>query len=204
MRDAFFGNAADARRSATAALELSKSRDVEYGAAFALAVTGDTSATHADDLERRFPEDTFVKFTYVPTLRALIALKRNQPSKAIDLLRAAVPYELGIPGSWFGFFGDLYPIYVRGEAYLAEGRGPEAVAEFRKLLDHRSLVWADPVGVKARVQLGKALALSGDNASARTTYRDFLTFWEGADQDIPLLKQAKDESARLERAASAK
>jgi eukaryotic-like serine/threonine-protein kinase len=204
VREAFFGNAADAKRNALAALELSKSRDVEYGAAFALAVTGDTSTTHADDLERRFPEDTFVKFTYVPTLRALVALKRNQPSKAIELLQAAVPYELGIPGSWSGFFGDLYPIYVRGEAYLAEGHGPEAVAEFRKLLDHRSLVWADPVGVKARVQLGKALTLSGDNAAARTTYRDFLTFWKGADLDIPLLKQAKDGYSALEGAALAK
>ena len=199
--EAFFGNAPAARRSAMAALELSKGRDVEYGAAFALALSGDSSRsqTLANDLERRFPEDTSVRFSYLPALRALLALNHGEPAKAIELLQIAVPYELGAPRSSFhGFFGALYPVYVRGEAYLAAHQGAEAAAEFQKILDHRGIVVSDPIGALAHLQLGRALALSGDKAKAKTAYQDFLTLWKDADPDIPILKQAKAEYAKLQ------
>ena len=199
--EAFFGNAPAARRSAMAALELSKDRDVEYGAAFALALSGDSSRSQAlaNDLERRFPEDTSVRFSYLPALRALLALNHGEPSKAIELLQIAVPYELGAPRSSFhGFFGTFYPVYVRGEAYLAAHQGAEAAAEFQKILDHRGIVVSDPIGALAHLQLGRAFALSGDKTKAKAAYQDFLTLWKDADPDIPILKQAKAEYAKLQ------
>jgi eukaryotic-like serine/threonine-protein kinase len=200
LREAFFGNAPEARRSAMAALELSKNQDVEYGAAFALALSGDSSRSEAlaSDLEKRFPEDTSVRFDYLPALRARLALNRAEPSKAIELLQIAAPYDLGAPASsMYGFFGALYPVYVRGEAYLAADQGPEAVTEFQKILDHRGIVVSDPIGALAHLQLGRAFALSGDKTKAKTAYQDFLTLWKGADPDIPILKQAKAEYAKL-------
>ncbi len=199
--EAFFGNAPEARRSATAALELSKGRDVEYGAAFALALAGDSSQSErlANDLERRFPEDTSVRFSYLPALRALFALKNAGPTKAVELLQVAGPFELGTPGSSFnGNFGSLYPVYVRGEAYLAAHQGAEAATEFQKILNHRGIVISDPIGALAHLQLGRALALSGDKTKAKTAYQDFLTLWKDADPDIPILKQAKAEYAKLQ------
>jgi tetratricopeptide (TPR) repeat protein/predicted Ser/Thr protein kinase len=199
--DAFFGNGSQSRRNATAALELSKDREVEYGAAFALALAGDfpRSQTLANDLERRFPEDTSVRSSYLPVLRALLALNHGEPAKAIELLQIAVPYELGQPrSSIHGSFGALYPIYLRGEAYLTAQRGAEAAAEFQKILDHRGIVVSDPVGAVARLQLGRAFALSGDNTKAKAAYQDFLTLWKEADPEIPIFKQAKAEYARLQ------
>jgi tetratricopeptide (TPR) repeat protein len=146
----------------------------------------------------RFPEDTEVRFTYVPTLRAVLALNNGEPRKAIELLQTAVPYDLAVPGSWFGFFGFMYPAYVRGEAWLAAHRGAEAATEFQKILDHRGLVFSDPVGAMARLQLGRALDMSGDRTKAKAAYQDFLTFWKDADRDIPILKQAEAEYARLD------
>ena len=201
--DAFFGNAPAARRSAMDALERSRGRDVEYAAAFALALAGDVprSQTLANDLERRFPEDTSVRFNYVPALRALFALNAGEPSRAIELLQINGPYELAAPGISFvgvgGFFGSLYPVYVRGTAYLAERRGAEAVAEFQKILEHRGLVLGDPVGAVTRLQLGRAFVLSGDQVQAKGAYQDFLTLWRDADPDIPILKQAQAEYAKL-------
>ncbi len=201
LSEAFFGNAPSARHRAMAALELSRARDVEYGVAFALALSGDSagSQTLADDLERRFPEDTVVRSNYLPALRGLLALNHGEPAKAIELLQIAVPYELGIPPSSFiAVFGALYPIYVRGEAHLAAHQGVEAAAEFQKILDHRGIVVSDPVGAVARLQLGRAFALSGDPSKAKTSYRDFLTLWTDADPDIPILRQAKAEYAELQ------
>ena len=200
--EAFLGNAPAARRKAADALELSRDREVEYGTAVALAVAGDSgrSQTIAADLERRFPEDTAVQFSYLPVLRALLALNHGEPAKAIELLQLAVPYELGAPPSaFFGFFGALYPAYVRGEAYLAAHQGVYAAAEFQKILDRRGVVINDPIGALAHLQLGRALAMSGDKAKAKTAYQDFLTLWKDADPDIPILSQAKAEYARLMR-----
>jgi tetratricopeptide (TPR) repeat protein len=199
--EAFFGNAPAARQSATAALELSKNREVEYGATFALALAGDSvrSQTLADDMERLFPEDTSVRFSYVPAVRALVALNHGELSKAIELLQVTGPYDLGVPRSTFhGFFGALYPAYVRGLAYLAAHQGAEAATEFQKILDHRGIVVSDPIGALARLQLGRALTLSGDKIKAKAAYLDFLTLWKDADPDIPILKQAKAEYAKLQ------
>jgi tetratricopeptide (TPR) repeat protein len=200
--DAFFGNATAARQGAKEVLKLSKGRDVEYGAALALALSGDSSAaqTLADDLAKRFPEDTSVRTSYVPVLRALLALNHGEPPEAIEALQAAVPYELGVPLSWFnGSFGALYPVYVRGEAFLKAHQSAEAAAEFQKILDHRGIVGPDPVGALAHLQLGRALALpEGDRAKAKAAYQDFLTLWNDADQDIPILMQARAEYARLQ------
>jgi DNA-binding winged helix-turn-helix (wHTH) protein/tetratricopeptide (TPR) repeat protein len=198
--EAFFGNAPTARRSANEALGLSKGRDVEYGAAFALALAGDSSRSQAlaNDLERRFPDDTFVNFTYVPTLRARLALNHGDASKAFEELQINVPYELAVPGtSLFGIFGSLYPVYVRGEAYLAGHHSAAAAIEFQKILDHPGLIFGDPVGALAHLQLGRAFALSGDRTKAKTAYQDFLTLWKDADPGIPVLKQATAEYARL-------
>ncbi|MGA8151330.1 MAG: protein kinase [Terriglobales bacterium] len=200
IAEAFFGNAAAAKRGAVAALELSKGRDVEYGVAFALAEAGDFARSEvlANDLEKRFPEDTSVEFNYLPTLRALFALNHGDSAKAIDLLQVAVPHELSVSAiAFFGLFGDFYPAYLRGQAYLAARRGAEAAAEFQKILDHRGLVSADPIGALAHLQLGRAYALSGDKAKSIAAYQDFLALWKDADLDIPVLKVAKLEYAKL-------
>ncbi len=199
LREALFENPSEARHAATAALALSKALEVEYGAALALALSGDSSRpqTLANDLETRRPEATPVRFSYLPTLRALLALQRGEPAKAIELLQPAAPFELGLPWTGGSVFGALYPVYVRGEAYLAAHQGPEAAAEFQKILDHRGIVGSDPIGALARLQLGRAYALSGDKTKAKTAYQDFLTLWKDADPDIPILKQAKAEYTKL-------
>jgi len=125
-------------------------------------------------------------------------MNHGEPAKAIELLQVSVPYELGVPLSWFSGFGALYPVYVRGEAYLAARQGAEAAAEFQKILDHRGIVASDPIGALARWRLGKALVLSGDTAKAKAAYLDFLTLWKDADSDIPIFKEAKAEYARLQ------
>jgi tetratricopeptide (TPR) repeat protein/predicted Ser/Thr protein kinase len=198
---AFFGDGPAAKRSATAALQLSNGRDVEYSTAFALALAGDLPRAQslADDLERRFPEDTSVQFNYLPALRALFALNHSEPAKAIELLQVAVPYELAVPAVDFNaFFGGLYPVYVRGLAYLAAHQGAEAAAEFQKILNHRGIVVSDPIGALAHLQLGRAYTLQGDTAKAKAAYQDFLVLWKDADPDIPILKQAKAEYAKLQ------
>jgi hypothetical protein len=151
-------NAAKGKSDAIAALALSDGRDVEYASALALALSGDSSRsqTLADDLEKRFPEDTFAKFTYVPVLRALSALERGKPTDSVEWLQIALPYELAVNGLNFNHFylGGLHSAYVRGEAFAAARRYPEAVAEFQKLLDHRGIVDADPIGALAHLQIG--------------------------------------------------
>ena len=200
LREALFGIAAEAGQRAAAALGLSTGRDVQYRAALALALAGDAARAQAlaDDLAKRFPEDTAVQFNYLPTLRAQLALKHNDAPKAIEALRAAAFYELGAPapGAVFNFV-SLYPVYVRGEAYLAAHKGSEAAAEFQKILDHRGIVLNEPIGALAHLGLARAYALQGDTAKARTKYQDFFTLWKAADPDIPILKEAKAEYEKL-------
>ena len=201
LREGFFGNAAEASRSAMAALELSKGLYVEFGAAYALALSGDSARAQilADDLEKRFGEDTSARYSHLPALRALLALNHGDPAKAIRLLQIAVPYDLSAPrSSIHGNFGALYPIYVRGQAYLALHQGVEAATEFQKIIDHRGIVVSDPIGALARMQLGRAYALSGDTAKAKTAYQDFLTLWKDADTNIPIFKQAQAEYAKMQ------
>jgi pentatricopeptide repeat protein len=194
LREALFGNLAEARRGATLAIGGSAGRDAQYGAALALAYAGDDkrAQTLTDDLGKRFPEDTLVQFNYLPTLRAKLAVNRGNASEALESLRAAVPYELG--DGWTG----LYPVYVRGQAYLAAHQGSEAAAEFQKILDHRGIVLNEPTGALAHLGLARAYAMQGDTAKARATYQDFFTLWKDADPDIPILKQAKTEYAKLQ------
>jgi tetratricopeptide (TPR) repeat protein len=199
--EAIAGNVAAARQGVAAALELSHDRDLEYGAAVALALSGDASRaqTLADDLITRFPEDTEVRFVYGPAIRALLALNRRDPATALALLKPAAPYDLGAPLSSAppGFFGALNTVYVRGLAYLAAHQGAEAAAEFQKILDHRTIVVSDPIGALAHLQRGRALAMSGEIGKARQGYDEFFALWKDADLDIPILKRAKTEYAGL-------
>ena len=199
VRAAFVGNISEARQNAKAALKLSKSRDVEYGAAFALAISGDNVGSEhlVKDLQKRFPEDTCVRFTYLPIQRAILALNQGDFSSAIEQLQIAAPYDLAVPCSWFGYFGYLYAPYVRGEAYRAAHRYAEATAEFQKILDHPGIVFIDPVRVAARLQLGRALTATGDRINAKRVYQEFFNHWKDADTDVPILKQAQAEYAKL-------
>src|SRR5262249_30048405 len=147
----------------------------------------------ADNLDKSFPEDTLVHFNYLPTIRAQVELNRRHYARAIEVLQSAAPYDLG--GS---LSPPLYPIYVRGRAYLAAHQGSDALGEFRKILDHRGIVVNDPIGALALLQVGRALAMQGDRAKARDAYQIFLTVWKDADPDIPILKQAKAEYAKLQ------
>jgi tetratricopeptide (TPR) repeat protein len=198
--EALFGNTTAARRSATEVLQLSRGRDVQYGAALALAIIGDFARAQelANDLDKRFPEDTCVRFSYLPVLRARLALNRGMPSQAVESLQAAIPNEFAVPGvAYFAFYGGLFPAYLRGEALLAAQKGTEAAVEFQKILDHPAVVFGDPVGALAHVQLGRAFALSGERMKARTAYQNFFTLWKDADTDIPILQQARAEYTRL-------
>ena len=198
--EAWSGNQSTARRRAAAAFDKSSGRDVTYATGFALALVGETARAEslANDLERQFPRDTLVRFTYVPTLRALAAIGRNEPARAIELLQANVPYERAVPPTAFNFFfGSLYPVYVRARAYAANGQHQQAVAEFQKILDHRGLMMGDPAGARALLEKARSLARADDRIGARAAYQEFLVLWKDADPDVPVLAQAQAEYAKL-------
>jgi tetratricopeptide (TPR) repeat protein len=198
LREAVFGNQEDARERSSAALALFQGRDARFEAALALAFGGDIlkAQTLADDLAKRFPQNTVVQFNYVPTVRAQLALNRKDPSKAVEILEAVTPYELG-QSEDDNITLSLYPVYVRGEAYLAQHRGSEAAAEFQKILNHSGVVFNEPIAPLARLGLARACALQGDLSKSRAAYHDFFTLWKDADADIPILKEAKAEYAKL-------
>jgi eukaryotic-like serine/threonine-protein kinase len=198
LREGLFGNADRAVQRTALAKERSGGPDKYYAVVLALAYAGDGSQGLADIFDESFPENTVVQFNYLPTLRAKLALNRSNPQQALDTLEVAAPYELGLPTSWFYNWPNLYPVYVRGEGYLAAHQGREAAAEFQKILDHRGIVLNEPIGALAQLQLGRAYVLQGDAAKARAAYQDFLTLWKDADPDIPVLKQAKAEYAKLQ------
>ncbi|MEO5739520.1 MAG: protein kinase, partial [Vicinamibacterales bacterium] len=198
--EALYENPTAARQKASTALALGRGHEVDYAAAFALAVSGEVSRSRAlaDDLAREYPEDTSVQFMYLPTLRALFALDARDAAAAIHSLQTASRFDLAMGGIGFnGYFGKLYPIYVRGLAYLAAQQPVEAAAEFQRILDHRSIVLVDPIDAFARLQLARALALSGDTVKAKRAYSDLLTLWKNADPDLRLLHEARAEYARL-------
>jgi eukaryotic-like serine/threonine-protein kinase len=200
LREAFVGNPAEARRQATLAMARSEGRDLQYGSALALAFAGDNARAQAlaDDLNKKFPEDTIVQFNYLPTLRAKLSLNHGNATEAIENLKVAAPYELGETTSSGYSWTALYPVYVRGEAYLAARQGQEAAGEYQKILDHRGIVVNDPIGALAHLGLARAYALLGENLRARAAYQDFLTLWKDADADIPVLIAAKAEFAKLQ------
>jgi eukaryotic-like serine/threonine-protein kinase len=201
--NALFGIRDEAQRSAAAALSLYQGRDADYGPAFALEFLHDSAQAQPieAELENRYPQDTPVQFSYLPTLRALRALNRNDPAKALDMTQAAAPNDFAIPGTAYyagaAFFGSLYPVFVRGLAYSRLGRHREAVTEFQKILDHPGIMLNDPMGPRARLQLARALSASGDRAKSAAVYKDLLTLWKDADPDIPLVQEARTESTKL-------
>jgi len=198
LREALVGNSAEAKRYANTALELSHGRDVQFGATLAFALSGEAAEAQklTDDLAKRFPEDTEVQFNYLPSLRAQLALARNEPSAAINALQIASPYEFGVPNQ-AAFAPTFYPVYIRGQTYIAEKNGPAAASEFQKILDHRGIVFNELIGALAHLGLARAYTLQGDGAKARAAYNDFFALWKTADSEVPLLKQAKAEYAKL-------
>jgi eukaryotic-like serine/threonine-protein kinase len=197
--EALFGNADEARRRVASALGRTTGRDEEYCAGLASAYAGDDETLQAvtDDLAKRFPETTIVQFNYLPTLRARLAVSRGNASAAIEGLSVATPYELGKPSA-SNYWVALYSIYVRGEAYLAAHDGSKAGIEFQKVIDHRGVVGNEPIGALAHLGLARSYSAQGDTAKARAAYQDFLTIWKDADPDIPILKHAKTEYAKVQ------
>jgi hypothetical protein len=173
---------------------------VDYAVAFALALSGDVpqSRALAEHLAREYPEDTSVQFMHLPALRALFALNAHDPAAAIQALQIASRYDLALGSLGFnGRYGGLYPIYVRGLAYLASRQPAEAAGEFQRIVDHPSIVLVDPMGALARLQLARALVLAGDTVKAKSAYDDLLTLWKHADAGLPLVEQARVERSRL-------
>ncbi len=189
MTEAVFGCFRQAREQAAAALAVARSRNTLPQAATTLALAGDAAQAQKliEELGQRFPVDTLINALWMPTARAAIEIKRGNAAKAIEGLRAAAPYELG----------SLWPIYVRGRAYLGAKAGTEAAAEFQKILNHRGVAPASPLYPLAHLGLGRAWALAGDTARSRKAYQDFLALWKDADPDIPILQEAQQEYAKL-------
>jgi DNA-binding winged helix-turn-helix (wHTH) protein/Flp pilus assembly protein TadD/TolB-like protein len=190
--EAYLGDLEHARADADAALRLAANQDAQTAAALALALAGDTE--HAEkltaELNKNFPLDTEVQRVWVLMIRAAVGLSRKNPAKAIELLRPMSPYELGA--------ARLLPIYERGQAYLMLHNGSAAAAEFQKVIDHPGIVREFPVGALAHLGVARAYALQGDAAKSCAAYQDFLSLWKDADPDIPILKEAKAEYAKLQ------
>ena len=199
IREALFGNADVGRQNAAAAAALAPgSRDAEAQAALAYALAGDAAHAQslADDLAKRFPQDTVVQSVWLPTIHAQIESGRKNAGRGIELLQAAAPYELGmLSGSATN--SCLYPVYVRAEAYLSTQQVPAAAAEFQKILDHRGLLWNCAIGALAHLGLARAYAMQGDTAKAKAAYQDFLGLWKDADTDVSILIAAKAEYAKV-------
>jgi eukaryotic-like serine/threonine-protein kinase len=187
------GSASKAKELAASSSALAHGRANMESVAVALAMTGDVSRAQAiaDDLGHRFPDDTLLHQVSIPCVRALIELNRKNPEAAIQSLQATTPYELGAGQG-------LFPIYVRGLAYLQAKRGTEAAAEFRNIVGHRGIAPTVPEHSLAKLGLGRAYVMTGDTSKARAAYQDFLALWKEADPDLPILKEAKAEYAKLQ------
>jgi serine/threonine protein kinase/predicted Zn-dependent protease len=198
LREVESGNRAQARAEANAAMKLASNRDVRAMAALALARAGDTAGAEklAAELDKTRPLDTLVQRYWLPTIRAAVAMESKDPNRAVELLKVASTIELGQPTSRLTVF--LCPVYMRGEAYLMLHDGNGAAAEFQKFIDHRGLVGNFQWGALARLGLARAYAMQGETVKARAAYQDFLTLWKDADADIPVLKEAKAEYAKLQ------
>jgi eukaryotic-like serine/threonine-protein kinase len=210
LEQAAYGNVAEARQSAAGALKLfPTSQGVEVEAALAFAMAGDTERAEslAKELGKRYPLDTQIQSLWLPAIQAQMELDRESPALALNVLQAASTIELGqIP--FVNNISCLYPTYVRGEAYLAAGQGSAAAAEFQKILNHSGIVWNCWTGALAHLGVARAYALEArtsqgadaDAARVRAlaAYKDFLTLWKDADPDVPILKQAEAEYAKLQ------
>ena len=193
QREAEVGNKVEARQGVTAALALSRGRDVTALSALTLACVGDTTRAQglAEELERSYPAYDLLKVYWLPAINAATEISKGHSSQALVYLEAAAPYEMGDIAS-------LYPAYVRGQAYLLAHNGTAAAAEFQKLLDHRGIVLNSVTGSLVHLQIGRAYVMTSDTAKAKAAYRDFLTLWKDADHDIPIYKAAKAEYAMLQ------
>jgi hypothetical protein len=210
QREAAFGNATDAKQEAAQGLRLyPASQAVEVEGTLAFAMVGDAARAEslAQDLNERFPLDTQMQSLWLPAIRAQLALNRSNPAAAISALQAASAIELG-QIAFLANLSCLYPAYIRGEAYLAAGQGSAAAAEFSRILDHSGIVWNCWTGALAHLGVARAKALQSrtsqgaDADAARVgalaAYKDFLALWKDADPDIPILKEAKAEYAKLQ------
>ena len=211
LREAAFGNAAEAKHAAGEGLKLAPaSLGVGVEAALAYAIAGDTARADslARELNKRYPVDTQMQSLWLPAVRAKAALDRKNLREALnDLQSAAAPIEFG-QIFFVTNISCLYPTYIRGEAYLAAGQGSAAADEFQKIIDHSGIVWNCWTGSLARLGTARANALQAKTSQgadadaarvrALAAYKDFLTLWKDADPDIPILKQAKAEYAKLE------
>jgi hypothetical protein len=186
-----------ARQQATAALALTSAKDVEVVAGLALARAGDESraAVIVKDLKRRFPTDTLLNRYWLPSIQAAIEIDRSDPAGAIETLQVTAPYELGGEPIQLD---TLYPVYLRGLAYLMNRDGRAAVTEFLKIVDHRGRASNCSLGVLVQVQLAKAYALSGEKEKARNGLQDFLQLWKDGDPDIAILRRVQSEYAKLQ------
>jgi tetratricopeptide (TPR) repeat protein len=196
LRGAAFGNFSEARRAALSALSRPVlGHNAHATGALALAWADDIPRTESliQELAKRFPQGTLVQTVELPTIRAQIELVRKNPERSIELLRTAGPCELTDKS----LSACLYPVYVRGQAYLAANQAAAAAAEFQKILDHRGIVGPCETGALAHLGLARAYAMQGDTAKAKAAYQDFLMLWKDADPDIPILTAAKAEYAKL-------
>ena len=196
LREAEMGNVAAARQGITRALALAPGRDVKVVAAVALARTGETSQSRSifESLQKSEPSNTYLKVYWFPVIEASIDMAEHAPDRAAIALEPSLPYELGAPPPGI----SMYPAYIRGLAYLAQKNGPAAAAEFQKFLDHPGVIQNFLLGSLARLQLGRAYAISGNTQKAKAAYQDFLTLWKNADPGIPILTEAKAEYAKLQ------
>ena len=199
LRDAEFDNAAQARLETDAALATAPTRDVTILAALALARIGevDRAKRMADDLAERFPLNTVINHYWLPSIYASIEMKRANPAKAIDILQTTATYELATPLPQFEVGGTLYPVYIRGSAYLSLKKGKEAAAEFQKFLDERGVAVNCPLATLSRLQLGRAYAMTGDSIKARSSYQEFFALWKDADSNTPILERARAEYRQI-------
>jgi hypothetical protein len=197
LRDAELGNSAIAKQEVSAALARSRGRDVKLLASLALARIGAAGEAKAlaTELEKTNPANTILKLYWLPTVNAAMELSRGNSSQALVDLEAAAPYELGGPPPLQE--GTIYPAYLRGQAYLLAHNGTAAIAEFQKLLDHPGILLNFVTGSLAHLQIGRAYAMEGDTAKAKAAYQDFFNLWKDADSDIPILKEARAEFAKL-------
>jgi len=197
LREGLVGLTDFAKEDAQSALKTIKGKHGEGFSAIAFALAGDVANANRaiDDLTKRFPQNTVVQTRYLPMARSALALNSGNAQAAIEALSPAAPYELGHTNEDFTF--ALYPIYFRGQAYLAAKNGAGAAAEFQKILDHPGIVGNEPIGALAHLGMARAHSLSGDTAKAKTAYQEFFTLWKDADSDVPLLIQAKADYAKL-------
>jgi len=198
LREALFGNGAEAKREARIALNSSNAKDVQFVAGLALAMVGDRERALelADALKSRFSQDTVVQFNYLPAIYAQIALFDGDAARAIEFLRVASPYELGLAAT-SNYSTYMYPVYVRGQALLAQHQGAAAATEFQKIVNWPGVVLNEPIGALADLGLARARAMNGETEEARKSYNNFLSLWKHADPDIPILVAANAEYAKL-------